>query len=49
MTLNVTRPPKSCTIGSHHWATKRNDAGDTYELCLGCSKQSSWVPLWAAS
>jgi hypothetical protein len=49
MTLPVAHIPMTCTIGSHQWTTKRNDSGDTYELCLGCGKQSSWVPLWAAS
>ncbi len=47
MTLQVTHPPKSCSVGSHQWITRRNDVGDHYELCVGCGKQASWVPLWA--
>ena len=48
MTLQATRSPKSCSVGAHEWVTLRNDAGDHYEVCQGCGKQASWIPLWSA-
>ncbi len=41
-------PPKHvrCRVGLHHWQTRRNDDGTTYQTCTICGEDEFHPPLF---